>query len=154
MSLCIAIPLETICLFSNVATLETSKAECYLQCPVNGNDQRDVICWEPNWGQNNDHRHQASLWDPCSTYAGSCCRDTYRKKEISFTSDGLLSKKLHHVSTGAFLNHHPYYTSHCTELLVFYGQRPGQTARAGQIVCSGLNSHPLSLHWWGSSIVS
>lgn len=159
MYICNTIFLETICVFSNdVATLETSKTSCYLQCPVDSNNQCDVICWEPNRGQNNDHCHQASLRDTCSTYAGSCGCDTLTKKERNkLYQYGLLCKKPHHVSTGAFLNHNSSYTSHCTELPVFCGQKPGQKARTGRTVCPVLNSHPLPLQpwcWWGGSVIS
>lgn len=77
-----------------------------------------------------------------------------RKKGISFTSDELLCKKPHHVSTGAFLNHNPLYTSHCTEVPAFCGQKPGQRARTGQTVCPALNSHPCSLGAGGAVLLS
>lgn len=77
----INIPLKTMPLFSGVATLATSKAEPYLQRPVNGNDQCDVVRREPDRGQNNDHCHQAGLRDASSSYAGGCCCDTLTKRE-------------------------------------------------------------------------
>lgn len=138
-----------------VATLATWKAEPYLQRPVDGNDQRDVVRREPDRGQNDDHRHQAGLWDTGSSYAGGCCCDTWRKRERS---------KLHWwwvalQETKPCFYRFPKLESflYFTEVPVFGGQEPVWRVRIGRTACPGLNSHPLPLQpWlcWGGSVLS
>ena len=157
MCICITISLETICLFSNVATLETSKDVTYSA------QSTAIINVMSSVGSPTEVRTITIVTRPaCGIPAAPMLAAVavileQRKKGISFTSDGLFCKKPHHVSTGAFLNHNLSYTSHCTEVPVFCGQKSGQRARTDQTVCPVLNSHPLPLqpwHWWGSSVIS
>lgn len=45
----------------------------YLQSPVDGDDERDVVGGQPHRSQHDDHRHQPGLGDPGRPYA-CCCR--------------------------------------------------------------------------------
>lgn len=52
--------------------------DLHLQCPVNSDDQRDVVSGQPNRGQYDHHGYESGLWDSCGADAGCSGCDAER----------------------------------------------------------------------------
>lgn len=79
---------EKIVLKTRRLTFADGRIDLHLQCPVDSDDQRDVVGGQPHGGQYDHHGYEPGLWDSCGADAGGGGGDAERRRFILFTASG------------------------------------------------------------------